>query len=309
MEQRHLRYFVAVAEELHFGRAARRLGISQPPLSQQIQALERELGVDLFRRTGRRVELTHAGAVFLGRSRAILAAAQDAARAARRAAIGEIGQLTVGFIHAATFTLLPGILRRFRERLPNVELDLRELASGTQVDALAEGRLDLGFLRPPIVNAAVRTAVLLEEPLVVGMPHRHRLAGRPTIALRELAVEPMVLFTPHRSPLYGQVLSACLAAGFSPNVVQEATHIMTIIALVRAGLGVALLPASAAAVRMEGIRYRTLDYTGPRAQTALAWRSGEASPLVLGFLESAGVLPERGGGVTGRSRTGKRTPA
>lgn len=285
MELRHLRYFVAVAEELHFGRAAQRLHISQPPLSQQIRALERELGVELFTRGKRRVELTHAGKVFLQQANLVLAAAGEAAEAARRAERGETGRLAIGFIHAASFNLLPEILRRFRQRMPAVELSLQELSGTAQQPALTEGSIDVGLLRPPLVNALLDVDVLVRERLIVGLPHGHRLARREEISLRELAAEPFVLYTPGRSPLYGQVLSACQKAGFVPKVVQHSMHIMTLIGLVRGGMGVVVLPAAASAVRMDGIRYRPLRYSGPKAETAVVWRRSDASTITRGFLQ------------------------
>ena len=297
MEQRHLRYFVAVAEELHFGRAAKRLHLSQPPLSQQIRGLEREIGVELFRRTQRRVELTPAGAAFLPHARRVLAGAEEAAMAARRAARGESGCLTVGFIHAASYELLPGILRRFTRRAPGIEVRLQEMTGTEQIPALLDGRIDIAFLRPPVANAAIRTRVIVREPLVAALPRRHRLAGRLAIGLRELSGERFVMYAPGRSPLHGQVLSACLTAGFTPDVVQQAMHIMTLIGLVRSGVGVALLPRSASAVRMEGIVYRPLRYRGPRAETALGWRQGDVTPVTQAFLAAVGEA------VSGRGRS------
>lgn len=285
--QRQLRYFVAVAQELHYGRAAIALNISQPPLSQQILALEAEIGVRLLRRLGRRVELTTAGSVLLAHARDVLARTDEAVRAARLADIGVIGRLSIGFIHAATFLILPNILARFRLVAPHAEMDLREMTSGAQVAAIADGRLDIGLLRPPVSNAAVRSRMLASEPLIVAVPAGHPLSHKTSIDLAALADEPMVIFTPHRSPLYGQVLGACLSAGFQPRVVQEATHIMTIIGLVRAGIGLALLPQSASSVQMADVHYIALRYDGPRAETVLAWRVGPDNPMVLALRDAA----------------------
>ncbi len=285
--QRQLRYFVAVGQELHFGRAALKLSISQPPLSQQIMALEDEIGVQLLRRLGRRVELTPAGLVFLTHARDVLARTADAVRATKLADSGVIGRLSIGFIHAATFVLLPEILARFRILAPQAELVLSEMTSNAQVDAIADGRIDVGLLRPPVSNAAVLTQTLAIEPLVAAVPSGHHFARKSKIDLAAMADEPMVIFTPHRSPLYGQVLSACMSAGFQPRVVQEATHIMTIIGLVRAGLGIALLPQSASQVQMPGVRYLPMRYDGPRAETVLGRRAGPENPLVRAFLGAA----------------------
>ena len=290
---RQLRYFEAVGQELHFGRAAHKLNISQPPLSQQIMALEDEIGVQLLRRLGRRVELTPAGVVLLAHARDVLTRTADAVRATQLADSGVIGRLSIGFIHAATFVLLPEILARFRLLAPQAELVLREMTSIAQMEAIADGQLDVGLLRPPVSNAAVLTRTLASEPLVAAVPSAHHLAHKTKLDLAALADEAMVIFTPHRSPLYGQVLSACLSAGFQPRVVQEATHIMTIIGLVRAGLGVALLPQSASLVQMPGLRYLALRGAGPRAETVLGWRAGPDIPLVRAFLGAA-VSPKPG---------------
>ena len=285
MELRHLRYFVAVAEELHFGRAARRLNISQPPLSQQIRALERELRVDLFVRAARRVALTHAGKAFLEQAQAVLTASDDAAEAARRAARGEVGRLTIGFIDAAAFSLLPRILLQFRRLKPGVELALRELTGTAQLDALGKGEIDVGFLRPPVALDRFEVETLVRERFVAGIPARHPLARRELLRLEHLASEPFVMYTPGRSPLYNQILSACANAGFVPRVVQHSMHIMTLIGLVRGGLGVVLLPECARVVRMQGICYRRLRYRGALAETAIAWRRGDASPIMHAFRE------------------------
>ena len=289
--QRQLRYFVAVGQELHFGRAALKLSISQPPLSQQIMALEDEIGVQLLRRLGRRVELTPAGLVLLTHARDVLARTTDAVRATQLANSGVIGRLSIGFIHAATFVLLPDILARFRIVAPQAELVLSEMTSNAQVDSIADGRVDVGLLRPPVSNAAVLTQTLAIEPLVAAVPSGHYLARKSKVDLAAMADKPMVIFTPHRSPLYGQVLSACMSAGFQPRVVQEATHIMTVIGLVRAGLGIALLPQSASQVQMPGVRYMPMRYDGPRAETVLGWRVGPEIPLVRAFLGAA--IPQR----------------
>ncbi|MGH8619930.1 MAG: LysR family substrate-binding domain-containing protein, partial [Burkholderiales bacterium] len=218
--------------------------------------------------------------------------AEEAAMAARRAARGESGRLTIGFIHAASYALLPGILRRFRERTPGIEIRLQEMTGTEQLPALLDGRIDASFLRPPVANTAIRTRVIVREPFVVALPRRHRLAVRAALGLRELSGDRFVMYAPGRSPLYGQVLGACLKAGFTPDIVQHAMHIMTLIGLVRSGVGVALLPQSASAVRMDGIVYRRLRDRGPLAQTAVAWREGDVTPVTRAFLAAAaGATP------------------
>jgi DNA-binding transcriptional LysR family regulator len=283
LEHRTLRYFVAVAEELHFGRAAMRLHIAQPPLSQQIRKLEEKLGVQLFRRTPRRVSLTHAGEVFLERVRPLLAGAEEAARAAQRANRGEIGRLVIGFIHAAFYVLLPRILREFRTSHPEVELVLRELTHPEQTTALKDGSIHFGFLRPPLTEPGLDAQVLMRERFVAAVPEDHPLAARRTVPLRALAHEPIVTFTPTRSPLYGQIVGGCMRAGFTPRIVQEAAHIDTQIGLVRAGIGIALLPDSAREIHMDKLVYRPLTGMDVRAETALAWRREPSSPLLLAF--------------------------
>lgn len=291
MDFRAMRYFLAVAEELHFGRAARRLHISQPPLSQQIRKLEDELGVRLFERTQRRVALTPAGEVFLGKAQSLLLGAEEAKRAAQRASRGEIGRLVVGFIHAAFYNLLPAIVRRFRDTQPAVELVLREMTNREQLAALGDGKLDFGFLRPPVVDPLIQVDVLLREPFVVALPEDHPLAARHRVELKSLAAEPLVMYPPRRSPLYGQIVDGCVRSGFSPRVVQEAAYINTLIGLVRARIGLALLPACAREVSMPGIVYRALTGLAAQAETAVAWRREDHSPIVAAFLECARARP------------------
>lgn len=287
MDFRAIRYFLAVAEELHFGRAARRLHISQPPLSQQIRKLEDELGVRLFERTQRRVSLTPAGQVFLVKVQSLLAGAEEAKRAAQRASRGELGRLVVGFIHAAFYNLLPPIVRRFRDAQPAVELVLQEMTNREQLAALGDGKLDCGFLRPPVVEPLIQVEVLSREPFVVALPKDHPLAARRKVALKSLAAEPLVMYPPRRSPLYGQIVDGCVRSGFSPRVVQEAAYIDTLIGLVRAGIGLALLPACAREVGMSGIVYRALTGLTAQAETAVAWRREDRSPIVEAFLQCA----------------------
>jgi DNA-binding transcriptional LysR family regulator len=288
MELRHLRAFVAVAEELHFGRAARRLGVAQPPLSQLIRRLERDLGVALFTRTNRRVALTEAGAVLLPEARRIARDAEAAVDLVRRAQRGEVGRLTLGFVGSATDAVLPAILRAYRAECPEVMLDLRQLTSTEQAAALRAGALTAGLLRPPLDPthaAALAGETLLREPLVVALPHDHRLAGRGRVALKDLAGEPWILYPRERQPAtYDQILAACRRAGFAPRVVQEAVEMQTIAGLVAAGLGVSLVPASVAGLRPAGVVYRPLPYPAPFVELTIAWRRDDDSALLAGFL-------------------------
>lgn len=288
MELRHLRYFVTLAEELHFGRAARRLHVSQPPLSIQIKALENELGVLLFERSQRRVELTSAGAVFLKDARDILARTASAADAARRAARGETGELTVGFVTTADYNVLPSALREFRQCNPLVRLILREATSDVQLRDLADERLDVGFLLPPVDDDRLGTLPLVREPLVAALPEQHALArGKGPLALNKLAESPFILIPRHMAPsLYDDIVSFCRRAGFSPRVEQEAVQMQTIVSLVSVGLGVALIPASLRHLGRTGVVYRTLKEASPLTETVLAWRRSDHRPTLQRFLEA-----------------------
>ena len=288
MELRHLRYFVAVAEECHFGRAAQRLHIAQPPLSQQIKQLEAELGVQLLTRSTRRVDLTPAGAQYLERARSILAnvdAARDDAQLIRD---GRMGRVTIGFTGSATYELLPGMSRMLRTELPGLELDLRgELLTPTQVAGLVDGTLDIGFLRPPVQVPEVEVHPLRREPLVVVLPETHVQAGRARVALADLAEEPFITYpSQHRSVVHDAVLDACQTAGFTPRAT-EVAETSTLVSFVAAGLGVALVPESVQHLRITGAVYRPLAETSPTVELAVATRRGETSPAVRQVLTVA----------------------
>lgn len=289
MELRHLRYFIAVAEELHFGRAAERLGISQPPLSQQIQALEEEIGARLFERTNRRVELTDAGRLFLDESRQVLAQVDKAVLLARRAHLGELGELKIGFTSSAPFTsTIPSSIHAFRKAYPDVHLDLQEMSSRQVLKALLEESLQVGVIRPLALPDAVHWVELFREPLVAVLRADHPLAAgsEDGLAIAALAEEPFVFFPrSYGTGLYDQVIALTRQAGFSPRIAQEASEVMTIIGLVSAGLGVSILPASFRRTRVDGVVYRTLS--DPEATTAvwLVRRQNEGSPLALSFID------------------------
>ncbi|EPX3564194.1 LysR substrate-binding domain-containing protein [Pseudomonas aeruginosa] len=289
MELRHLRYFIAVAEELHFGRAAERLGISQPPLSQQIQALEEEIGARLFERTSRRVELTDAGRLFLDESRQVLAQVDKAVLLARRAHLGELGELKIGFTSSAPFTsTIPSSIHAFRKAYPDVHLDLQEMSSRQVLKALLEESLQVGVIRPLALPDAVHWVELFREPLVAVLRADHPLAAgsEDGLAIAALAEEPFVFFPrSYGTGLYDQVIALTRQAGFSPRIAQEASEAMTIIGLVSAGLGVSILPASFRRTRVDGVVYRTLS--DPEATTAvwLVRRQNEGSPLALSFID------------------------
>ena len=287
MELRHLRYFVTVAEELHFGRAAERLHLSQPPLSMQIKALESEIGTRLLERSRRKVELTPAGAVFLREAREILGRVEQATAAAQRAGRGEIGELSVGFVTIADYNVLPLVLSEFRAHYPGVRLNLREATTDAQVRELAAQRIDVGFVLSPVQDDRLATRRLLREPLVAALPERHSLAGSSgRLSLARLADSPFILFPRYMaSGLYDDVVGFCRRAGFSPRVEQEAVQMQTIISLVSAGLGVALIPASMRHLGRTGVVYRELREKSPQTEVLVAWRKSDNAPALQRFVE------------------------
>src|SRR5258708_4963953 len=288
MELRHLRYFDTSASELDVGRAATRLSIVQPSLSQQIRQLENELGFPLLYRTKRYVELTDAGKVFLSEARHVLAQVQEAKRSAQRAYRGEVGRLVVGYISSSTYDLLPMMLRVYRERFPDVEVALRELTTQEQLRALQEEHIQVGLLRLPISAPMVNVEVIRREPIVCVLPEEHPLAVYERIAVSMLANEPFVLQSSQRGAgYYVQLIKLCLASGFSPNVIQEVTEIHTIVSLVSAGMGVSLVPLSAQHIRSQGLVYRELDGTVTLTEMAVAWHRDSRSAIVQNFLPVA----------------------
>jgi DNA-binding transcriptional LysR family regulator len=287
MELRQLRYFVAVAEERHFGRAAARLHISQPPLSQQIRRFEAELGEPLLYRTTRSVELAPAGEVLLERAREILASVDSAIEDARRAARGEYGRLAIGFTGSSTYELLPALAAALRRELPGVVLDLQgELLTPAQVARLLDGTLDLGLLRPPVRERELSTEVLRSEPLVAVVPEGHPLADSDAIALELLESEPFVTYPSHfRSVLHDAVEDACAAHGFKPFAAHEVAETATLVSFVAAGLGVSLVPASVGSMTVQGAVYRPLAHETTRVELAAAWRRDDDRPVVARALD------------------------
>ena len=246
IELRHLRYFIAVAEELHFGHAAARLNISQPPLSQQIQILEQQIGARLFARTNRSVSLTEAGRQFLADSRQILSQVDDAAARAARLHHGETGELRIGFTSSAPFIkAVSDTLSTFRRRYPDVHIQTRETNTREQIVPLNEGALDLGLMRNTHLPDTLVWERVLREPLLAMVPRDHPLASQTCVSLRELAREPFVFFDPHvGTGLYDDILGLMRRYDLTPAITQEVGEAMTIIGLVAAGLGVSILPAS-----------------------------------------------------------------
>jgi DNA-binding transcriptional LysR family regulator len=288
MELRHLHYFIAVAEELHFSRAAERLCISQPPLSQQIRDLEDELGVKLFERTKRHVQLTEAGKVFLERSYLVLAQLEQAIEVTQRIGRGEVGRLAIGFVDSATYTLLPDILRVFREQFPAVELRLHELTTQEQIHALHQNQIDVGVVRSAIIEPGLSTECVLKESLVLALPQTHPLSAQVKVSVSTLADESFILFPAKLGPVfYEQIIQICQQAGFRPKVAQEAVQMQTIIGLVAAGLGIAFVPASLQNFHRSGVIYRPLQEQTSQTGLYLAWRQHDSSPVIRAFLNLA----------------------
>lgn len=287
MELRHLRYFIAVAEELNFTRAAEKLHIAQPPLSQQIQHLEAELGFQLFHRTKRTVHLTAAGQVFFEEARKILQQVDRAIQLGRQTSRGELGQLTIGFVSSAAHNVVPAILQTFRTRYPAVKLELHELTTNEQLQRLRFGQIDIGFVRPPVEEEGINSEIVFREPLIVALPETHPLADRAHLELRELSTEPFILFPRSQAPgLYDAIVSLCQQAGFSPIAAQEAIQMQTIVSLVAAEMGVAIVPASMQNFQRSGVVYKALPESTCIVAIALIWRS-DPTAAVQRFLEVA----------------------
>ncbi|NWF61100.1 MAG: LysR family transcriptional regulator [Fischerella sp.] len=286
MELRHLRYFVTLAEELHFGRAAERLHIAQPPLSQQIQQLETELGFQLFHRTKRTVQLTEAGQIFLGEVQQILRQLEQAVQAGRQASRGLRGQVVIGFVSSAAYNVLPTILRTFRTCIPDVNLELHELTTDQQLQWLRDGRIDVGFLRPPVEEDTFCWEIIFHESLVVALPEVHPLANQSSVSLSSLKNELFILFPRPLAPgLYDSIISFCQQANFSPTVAQEAIQMQTIVSLVAAEMGVAIVPESLQHLQRTGVVYKPMQELTPKVTLAMIWRRENTSATVQRFLE------------------------
>lgn len=285
MELRHLRYFAAIAEERHFGRAAERLGIAQPPLSKQLQDLEEELGYSLVDRSRRPIELTAAGQTLLEHARSLLEAVEIAVRETRRSGAGHSGRVSIGYPSSLAYSGLTQLLRAFRERSPDVAIEVRELPPADQIEALKRGDLDVGFVRAPLHEPQLTSENIRTEKLVLALPADHRLAIRERIALSAVAREPFVLFPRARGPgFFDLLVSFCRDSGFTPHIVQEAPQI-DVLALVAAGFGVSILPESVREQRRADIVLRPL-IGSPTTELRLVWRSGDPSPAVARFVET-----------------------
>lgn len=296
LELRHLKYFVTVADELHFGRAAERLGISQPPLSQQIHALELRLGAKLFERKGRGIVLSNAGSALLPRARGILTQAERAAESVARSARGELGELHLGLMSSGPFTfVVPRVLARFRERLPDVRLVIHEMATSHQIEALEQGVLDVGVIRPDALPDSIKSIELFKDSLTVVMHSSNPLAAiTGPIDVRELANEDFIFYQRNLAVrLYDEVIALCTKAGFNPHILYEVRELPTIIGLISGGFGVAVLPGSVQRMTVENVVYRPV--IGMEAATAV-WaihRNNDDNPMVRAFLEIAQCLSSK----------------
>ncbi|ABD88288.1 LysR family transcriptional regulator [Rhodopseudomonas palustris] len=285
----HMRHLVAVAEELHFGRAAARLNMAQPPLSQSIKRLELALGFALFSRTQRRVELTPAGQVFLAEARRTLQQADETVRLARRAAAENLAELAVTFTSAALYRVLPTALRAHRDRFPSVEIRLDERPTDAQIAGLQDGSVDVGFVTPPLkAFSGLELEVISRDRFALAVPISSPFAQRDAVALHELATEAFVLFPYVQGPaLHGRLMSACRQAGFLPRVRQEARQMHTIFSLVAAEMGVSLVPEGARSMRVEGVTMVALsdfpvDLTW---DLSIAWKPKGAGRPLRAFIE------------------------
>ena len=293
MEFRHLRYFLALAEELHFGRAAQRLSISQPPLSLNIQQLEASVGAQLFTRNSRGVQLTAAGQAFVPAARALLAQASDAAREARDVAEGQAGELHIGFAGTMLYCGLPQILSRFQATHPRLKLVLLELSSSEQLSELVRDRLDVGFVHTPRVPPGFEQVLVTSQPLVACLPQTHPLAGAQQVGLDQLQGESLVVVSRTVSPDYHErILSACEQAGWLPPTVHELRHWLSVVSLVSQGLGVALVPQALQKSALAGVAFVPLAVADVRYDTRCLWRSGGDQVALKDFVQavSAGGL-------------------
>jgi DNA-binding transcriptional LysR family regulator len=289
IELRQLRYFVTLAEEMHFGRAAQRLHMTQPPLSQAIQSLEANLGEALFQRTSRSVTLTPVGLALLPEAQRILQDLAALPDLARRAASGTSGRLSLAFVSSADYSVLPPALREFRAACRDVQIDLREATTDVQLEELMQGRIDAGLLIPPLpdkIKSQLDYLPLLSEPLIVAVPKGLSvLRGKQAVSLRALSELPLIIFPRRIAPAFHDAILTCYHdAGLTPHIAQEAIQMQTIIGLVSAGMGIALVPQSVSNLKRTGVEYRALTEKTPLVETGIAWRRDNASPVLHAFL-------------------------
>ncbi|MCO7124761.1 LysR substrate-binding domain-containing protein [Sporolactobacillus shoreicorticis] len=286
MELRQIKYFVAVSEECHFGRAAHKIGIAQPALSQQIKRLEQELGGALFTRTKRHVAITDAGKVFLTEAKALLTQAERAKKAVGNAFKGNVGELVLEFVESATWKIIPEMLAIYRKLYPNVKVILQPLHTINQVDAIKNGKIQVGILGTPIEDPLLFNYLLRKESYVVALPVHHSLASKTEIFANDLRNEAFVTTLRETGTFYyDSMIKVCMDAGFSPRIIQEARDMQTVLALVSSGLGIALIHESARHIRNDVV-YKPLIGTCQKAyQMSFAWRKEADSPVVINFLK------------------------
>ncbi|WP_434676775.1 LysR family transcriptional regulator [Pseudomonas sp. R1-18] len=305
MELHQLRCFVTVAEELHFGRAAKRLFITQPPLSRQIQLLERSLGVELFDRSNRQVRLTLAGQHFLRDARHVLTYTEQAGASARRLARGETGQLLLGFTAVSGYSLIPGLLEHAAQALPDVGVELREMVSGAQMEALEASMIDIGFVRKAVTRAGFDYRLVCREPLLVAMSQRHPLARQADIAIANLDQQPFIMYSPDEGRyFYDCIVGLFAIAGVSPRYRHHLGQTHSVLGLVRAGLGLAIVPAASQELYPQDLQFRPLRDAAPRAEIYMATRRDNDNPALTPFITMAQSYFQTQGG---RLRTGHGT--
>ncbi|BAZ37335.1 LysR family transcriptional regulator [Calothrix sp. NIES-4101] len=286
IELRHLRYFLAVAEELNFGRAAERLNITQPSLSRQIQNLEKELDILLFERNQRQIKLTLPGQIFLAEVEQIMIRFDQGMRVAKRASCGEIGQLTVGFQGSSMYDIIPVSIKAFRDRFPDVEIVMQHMTTSEQVIALGKNDLDVGFVTPPITDTNLEVEILLQEPLILALPENHPLAAQSEIAITTLANEPLIVASRDRGcGLYEQIFDVYQRAGLRPNFVCAAREMQVMLGFVAAGIGISLLPSHVKNFQRTGVVYRVLTPEAPIVGLSIAWKAENLTPALSAFLE------------------------
>jgi DNA-binding transcriptional LysR family regulator len=288
IELRHLRYFIAVAEDLHFTRAATRLNIAQPPLSQQIQQLERIVGTQLLVRSSRSVSLTPAGEVFLSGARRVLADLDRSLQAARRAESGAHATLRVGFTDSAALSVLPDILHEFGRRHPTIHLDLSEDSTHAQVLAVQRELTDVAIVRGPIATPDLSVETVHREGFSVALPADHRYATATSLSLAKLASEPLVMFPRRLAPeFHDLIMSMCLRGGFTPHVVHEVAQYQTMLSLVAGGLGISIVPTSIRNLPRRGVEFRTIRGARETADIQIVWRGDAETDSVGAFVAVA----------------------
>jgi DNA-binding transcriptional LysR family regulator len=291
MNLRSLRCFLAVAEDLHFGRAAKRLNISQPPLTQHIKSLEQELGARLFERTKRSVRITEAGSALLDEARLLIAQADGLRHVVQRADKGRSGTLRAGFITSAIFTKTRLLYSKMSRGVPGATVMWQEMNSSEQVDALREGKIDIGFLHTPVEHHDLEARVIVRDPMIVAVPDTHRLAGRRSAPLSEFGDDDFVLPLRHMSPsFYDRIIAACSAAGISPAIPHQPRHLLTILSMVSMGAGISLVPSSLAGAGFPSVAFIKIRGRTPITEVSVIWNPENRSPVLARAIQVLGLV-------------------